>query len=355
MDAEALPEPSLLGTADDMITWRGDWRRLLTGQPSHRGRPSAAAAVALLVGAAWVAVGLSGGRPPELADVSYGAAVLAGLFFGVPGGVAAGVVASLVVTPLSPLDFNLPLGGWLSHTLIAIILGALVGARSIVVDRKDERITELFGRLSSTYQKTLRLITEAVELRDPYTAGHSYRVGLNARTLGAAVGLAGRDLDTLYWAGLLHDVGKIAIPEVILQKKEQLDESEWMLMRGHPGLGARLISGASPDLSPIAVAVAAHHECWDGSGYPDGLTGDAIPRLARIISIVDVFEALTSARPYRDALDRRTALAYISAHCGSKFDPDFVHVFEQAVVQEAIVVADTAIPAGARVGDHDVK
>ena len=165
--------------------------------------------------------------------------------------------------------------------------------------------------------------------------------------MGTFVGLAARELDILYWAGLLHDVGKIAVPEAILQKPGRLDESEWTLMRDHPGLGARLIAGSSPDLAPIAVVVAAHHECWDGSGYPDGLAGEAIPRLARIISIVDVFEALTCARPYRDALDPGAALAYITENSGIKFDPDLVPVFEQALAQQAIVVADpTAVSTG---------
>ncbi len=340
--ASAASEPGPLVAADDEITWRSGWVRLLTGQPSRHGRPAAGACVALLVGASWVAVVLSGGRAPELADLSYAAAVLAGLFFGVPGGAAAGAAAMLLASPLGTLDPNL---GWLNHGLVAISLGTLVGMRSVALERSHERTKDLALRLSSTYQNTLHLIVEAIELRDPITAGHSYRVALNARTMGALVGLTDSEVDTLYWAGLLHDVGKIAVPETILQKPGSLDESEWILMRDHPRLGARLITDASEEFAPIADAVAAHHESWDGSGYPDGLAGDAIPRLARILSIVDVFEALTCARPYREPLDRTTALTYIEEHSGTKFDPDLVHAFERALLQGAIVVADPAAPS----------
>lgn len=307
MDAVAVSEPAVLVPADDGITMRAGWRRILTGQPSRSGRPSAAAGIALLLGACWVAVVLSGGRVPQLADLSYGAAVLAGLFFGVPGGAAAGATAMLLVSPLGPLDPELPLSGWLSHGLIAISLGTLVGVRSVALDRSHERTKDLALRLGGTYQNTLHLIAEAVELRDPITAGHPHRVALNARTVGTFVGLADSEVATLYWAGLLHDVGKIAVPETILQKPGRLDESEWSLMREHPGLGARLITDGSEELTPIALAVAAHHECWDGSGYPHGLAGAAIPKLARILSIVDVFEALTCSRPYRGPLDPRSA------------------------------------------------
>jgi hypothetical protein len=340
-----VSEPAVLVAADDGVTCWAGWRRILTAQPSRRGRPAIGACVALLVGATWVAVVLSGGRAPELADLSYGAAVLAGLFFGFPGGAAAGAAAMLLVSPLGPLHPDLQLAGWLSHGLIAISLGTFVGIRSVALDRDHERTKDLALRLSGTYQNTLHLIAEAIELRDPITAGHSYRVALNARTVGALVGLAERELDTLYWAGLLHDVGKIAVPETILQKPGRLDESERSLLREHPGLGARLITEASPELTPIAIAVAAHHECWDGSGYPDGLARDAIPKLAQILSIVDVFEALTCARPYRDPLDPRTALTYIADNSGSKFAPDLVHAFEQAFAQGAIVVADSAAPS----------
>lgn len=252
----------------------------------------------------------------------------------------------LLLSPLGPLDPNLQLSGWLSHGLIAISLGMLVGVRSVALDRSHERTKDLALRLGSTYQKTLHLIAEAVELRDPITAGHSYRVALNARTVGTFVGLADSEVDTLYWAGLLHDIGKIAVPETILQKPGRLDESEWSLMQEHPRLGARLITDGSEELAPIALAVEAHHECWDGSGYPHGLAGDAIPKLARILSIVDVFEALTCARPYRDPLDPRTALSYIADNSGSKFDPDLVPAFERAFARGAIVVADTtALPS----------
>lgn len=314
-------------------------RRALRGLPLRRGKPAGAAlAVALLAGA-WAASATWGAATPEWADVSFIAAIVAGLYFGFVGGLVGGVAALVLVSPLGPLHPPLATGAWLAHGVVAVVLGALVGIRSYRLDHSQARSVELASRMAATYHRTLHLIAEAVELRDPVTAGHSRRVAANARTLGAGVGLPDAELDALYWAGLLHDVGKIAVPESILQKPGRLSASEWELMRAHPSLGAGLIGEASPDLGALAQAVAAHHECWDGSGYPAGLAGEAIPLSGRILAIVDVFEALTSVRPYRGPLAPDEALAYVTSGRGTRFDPALVAVFERLVAEQALCLA----------------
>lgn len=320
-------------------------RRAATGLPLRPHRPAGAMAVILLMGTAWAAVRLAGGRQPELADLSYGAVLLSGLYFGALGGAGAGAIAMIMVSPLGPVSPSQPLSSWLVHGSLAICLGGMAGARSYLLDHSQARSAALAESLTNTYRRTLHLIAEAIELRDPITAGHSRRVAVNARVLGTRVGMAEAELDSLYWAGLPHDVGKIAVPETILQKQGSLSADEWSLMRAHPRLGAALIVQTSSDLSPLAVAVASHHECWDGTGYPHGLHGTAIPLTGRILTVVDVFEALTSARLYRAALAAEQALTYVLEGSGTKFDPDLVSAFEELVAEDAIAIAPRDLDA----------
>jgi hypothetical protein len=312
------------------------------GQPIKQNRQAAAIGVALLFALSWISVYQTGGRQAELTDLGFVAVICAGLYFGAPGGVLAGVVAMVVISPLGPIRPALQPSGWVTHGLLAIGIGALVGVRSYLFDRNHAIVEELADRLVSTYQRTLHLIAETTELRDPITAGHSRRVARNAKALGVAVGLDADQLDDLYWAGLLHDIGKIAIPETILQKEGPLDAEEWALMREHPLIGERLIMESSPDLAAIAVAVAAHHESWDGSGYPNGRAGTEIPLSGRILAIADVFDALTSTRPYRKPLHHADALTYLASKSGSAFDPALVVHFQRLLTEDAIVVAPSA-------------
>src|SRR5690606_19946634 len=124
-------------------------------------------------------------------------------------------------------------------------------------------------------------------------------------------GLSSEELDTLFWAALLHDVGKMAVAESVLKKSGRLTNDESDEIRRHPAYGADLVLGISPHLIGIAEAIRAHHERWDGRGYPLGASGESIPLLARIISVTDVYEALTSPRPYREPLRPEQALVYI--------------------------------------------
>src|SRR3989440_130261 len=166
----------------------------------------------------------------------------------------------------------------------------------------------------------------AVEAKDPYTEAHTHRVAESARRIGSRMGLSPSDLDALYRGGLIHDIGKIGVPDAILLKPGPLDAEELMSMHLHPIIGENIVaplrSGAS--LLPI---IRNHHENFDGSGYPDRLSGAGIPRLARIVSVCDAFDALVNDRPYRQRKPVDEALAILTAGAGRQWDPEVVDLF----------------------------
>jgi HD-GYP domain-containing protein (c-di-GMP phosphodiesterase class II) len=140
-----------------------------------------------------------------------------------------------------------------------------------------------------------------------------------------------------YWVGILHDLGKIAIPERILRKPGPLTEEEAVVMRRHSVIGAQLLESVSGDFKPIADGVKAHHERWDGTGYPEARVGEAIPLPARIVAVADVFDALTSDRVYRKAWASDDVLAYIQIHAATHFDPALVTRCAQPLVWQAFL------------------
>ena len=148
---------------------------------------------------------------------------------------------------------------------------------------------------------------------------------------------------------MLHDLGKIAVPEFVLQKQGRLSEEEFSEIRRHPSYGADLLASVSTEFRPIADVVRAHHERWDGQGYPLGLHTDEIPLMARIIAIVDVFEALTSERPYREPMGPEHALEYIRNGAGTQFDPRIVPLFESLYERGGLVCS-----SGVLGGNHEV-
>lgn len=156
-------------------------------------------------------------------------------------------------------------------------------------------------------ESLLFALAQAVEHRDRCTAGHCERLSLLSVNLGAALGLSRSEVVTLHRGGYLHDIGKIAVPDAILFKPGPLSPEEWMVMRAHTTKGVEICSPART-LAPVLPIIRSHHEHWDGSGYPDGLRGEEIPLLARILQVADVFDALTSARPYKPAFSQEKAL-----------------------------------------------
>ena len=176
------------------------------------------------------------------------------------------------------------------------------------------------------------LLMQVLREREPELEEHVDDVGLLALAVGRRLGLDGEALDEIARAAELHDVGKIAVPEAILRKPGPLDDAEWEVMRQHTIVGERILA-AAPSLRPVGRLVRSSHERWDGSGYPDGLTGERIPLGARIIAVCDAFDAMRQTRPYAASLSEDEALAELRRCCGTQFDPWVVEVFA-AVLQD---------------------
>ncbi len=183
--------------------------------------------------------------------------------------------------------------------------------------------------------ETLLAVSSLVEARDPYTSGHSQRVTEYALAIAKRMELPEAELETLRIAGLLHDVGKIGIPDAVLNKAGRLTRSEWLTIYAHPTESASLVEKVAAFHNAVP-AIRHHHELWDGTGYPDGLKGEEIPLLARILAVGDWYEAMSSDRPYRTALSQEEVLEEIRANAGIKLDPKVVQVFLELIAQGAI-------------------
>ncbi len=180
-------------------------------------------------------------------------------------------------------------------------------------------------RMAGTWSAADALL-RALAAHDSATARHATTVRHLTRTLAQAMHVAAHIIPEWEWGALLHDVGKIAVPQAILRKAGSLDNAEWSVIRQHPASGERIIS-AIPALATAALAVRHHHEHWDGSGYPDRLTGRAIPMVARVIAVADAYETLCTGRPYRAPLTPGDALVELRRSAGQQFDPDLVPFF----------------------------
>jgi putative two-component system response regulator len=177
----------------------------------------------------------------------------------------------------------------------------------------------------------LLALAQTVEHRDPYTGKHCQRLAVASVMLGEALGLGSQDLTALYRGGYLHDIGKIAIPDAILFKQGGLTEQEWEVMRSHPTRGEE-ICRPMQSLAPVLPIIRNHHERWDGSGYPDGLAGEDIPLLARIMQVADIYDALTTERPYKPALSPEQSFAVMEEEVGRGWrDPELVPLFASII------------------------
>ncbi len=186
-------------------------------------------------------------------------------------------------------------------------------------------------RVDELHQTRLQIVQRlglAAEYKDNETGLHVIRMSYYTHILARAVGLDERAADDLLNAAPMHDVGKIGIPDAILQKAGKLDDSEWAVMRNHAQIGAEIIGEHDSRLLRMARSIAlTHHEKWDGSGYPNGLKGTEIPLEGRIVAIADVFDALTSVRPYKPAWSVEEAVALLRRESGNHFDPELVELF----------------------------
>ncbi|HXE53730.1 MAG TPA: HD domain-containing phosphohydrolase [Tepidisphaeraceae bacterium] len=184
----------------------------------------------------------------------------------------------------------------------------------------------LFADVHGLMMGLLHSLTSAVDAKDAYTCGHSERVALLSRHLAQEIGLSDAEVEQIYMAGLLHDVGKIGVPETVLQKTGKLTAEEFEQMKKHPQIGARILADVK-QIKSIIPGVLHHHERYDGKGYPAGLAGSAIPLMGRIICLADCFDAMTSNRTYRRALPLEVALTEIRRCAGTQFDPSLTEAF----------------------------
>jgi response regulator RpfG family c-di-GMP phosphodiesterase len=211
---------------------------------------------------------------------------------------------------------------------------------SYLTERRERRRVSLHNRaleaavrertaaLHATQLEVVRRLARAAEWRDEDTGEHIERIGLLSERLGLAAGLTAAEAETLRHAAVLHDVGKIGVPDRVLLKPGKLDAEEWAVMKTHAQIGASMLSGSDSPLVQLGEEIArTHHERWDGTGYPAALSGEDIPLAGRICAICDVFDALRSRRPYKEPWSFQAAVAEIAAQRGRHFDPRLVDLF----------------------------
>jgi len=185
---------------------------------------------------------------------------------------------------------------------------------------------EAEAELETSYFQFVEVMARALDARDPYTAGHSIRVGAFARAIAIEMGLSEPEAETVRIAAEMHDIGKIGIPDAILQKPGQLTQEEYGLIKLHPQIGRKILEKSGP-FAKLLAAVELHHENHDGSGYPYGLAGEAIPLEARIVHVADAFDAMVTHRSFRKARPVAEALEELRRNAGTQFDPAVIEAF----------------------------
>src|SRR5947207_3726453 len=197
-----------------------------------------------------------------------------------------------------------------------------------LVTQRTAELDEALGSLENAYRSTLQALTAALEARDAETHGHSERVVTFSLRLGREYGLTSAEMKALEFGSLLHDIGKIGVPDAILRKPAKLTDEEWVLMREHPIHGQQILRGIQ-FLEGAARVVSQHHEKWDGSGYPLGAKGDEIDLCARIFAVADAFDAMTSDRVYRRGKSYEAAALELDEWAGKQFDAQVVRAFHR--------------------------
>jgi putative nucleotidyltransferase with HDIG domain len=229
----------------------------------------------------------------------------------------------------------------ISAAFLWLVLRGVYARSSKRIVAQASALEDALALRERTYDATLTALTSALDFRDNETGGHSDRVVGYMELVLEQMNIRGAELATLRRGALLHDVGKIGVPDNVLRKPTALSESEWAVMKRHPEFGAQIIAGI-PFLEDVARIVRHHHERWDGMGYPDGLKGDRIPLGARIFAVGDSFDAMTSDRPYRRGLLIAAAREEIRRCGGSQVDPAVVTAFLSIPVERLSAIADAA-------------
>jgi putative nucleotidyltransferase with HDIG domain len=229
---------------------------------------------------------------------------------------------------------------WVLLLALARSASRTLRRQTTVLRERSLALSESYRRLEESSLEAIESLNATVEAKDPYTAGHSLRVQRIALSVGQELGLSVKELDALRFGALFHDIGKIAIPDVLLTKPARLTEDEYELMKRHSAEGARIVAKFSRLRDSVAI-IRHHHERWDGRGYPEGLAGEDIPLAAAIAGLADAWDAMTIERPYQRALSTAEALEEVRSCRGSQFAPAVVDAFSEAVRKRP---ADFGIP-----------
>jgi putative nucleotidyltransferase with HDIG domain len=228
---------------------------------------------------------------------------------------------------------------------VVFIGPAFAAQRYFVLYREQTRATnELASAVAKLSRVNLSFATAlvtALDARDHYTAGHSAAVAIYARDIAIQAGLSQNEREKAHLCGLLHDIGKIGVPVGVLEKRGSLTSGEWSAVQSHAEVGASILDRIE-GYEEIATAVRYHHERYEGGGYPDGIEGDEIPLMARIVAVADAYSAMTSERPYRTALSGAEARERIEKDAGKQFDPQVVEAFLAVLEQAGEVYASGA-------------
>lgn len=290
---------------------------------------------------AGVVVAVTGGVRSEFYLVYFPLMILSAVRFGGRSTlISAGIAMTSYLGAVGLGGLPAGLGAWGS---MCIRLGFLL-MTSVFAAFVTDRGREAEHRLVDAYDATLAALSRALDERDVETEGHSRRVTAYALRLGVEAGMDDEALVQLARGAMMHDIGKIGVPDQILRKPGPLTADEWAIMRRHPGLGAHILS-AVPSLTDALSVVLQHHERWDGGGYPDGLRGEDIDLAARVFAIVDAYDAMTSDRPYRRARPHEEAVAEIQGCAGTQFDPVLVELFAALSAAEWDAAAARARPS----------
>jgi len=215
---------------------------------------------------------------------------------------------------------------------VIISTGRALEKRRLELENKDyqqhleDKVAEQAKKIRSSFLSAITSLAYALEAKDKYTSGHSQRVADFSMAIAKEMGLKQESIEKIKLAGLVHDIGKIGVMESVLNKPGRLTEEEYKHVQKHPEIGERILAPVA-NTDEILKLVRSHHERYDGTGYPDGLKGIQIPLCARILAIADAYEAMTSERPYREAMSDKEAQAKVERGAGSQFDPEVSDVF----------------------------
>ena len=313
-----------------------------------------AAVIVVVLVVVWVVVYAANGTSNVFPHLAYVPVIVASLVLGLRGGLATAVAGGVLMGPLMPLNVELglaqPVENMVLRAFFFVLIAVTTGGFAGVARWRHQEVLGSRERLVDLLARHLRVAARLVAERDQQSGDHSDRVANNAVAIGRALGLAKKELRAYYWAGLLHDLGKLVVPESILRKPGPLTSEEFEVIKRHAEYGAGLLLETSDSFADIAAGVRSHHERWDGRGYPDGLAGEGIPLIGRVLAVVDVFEAITTHRPYREPLPRQEARRVIAEGAGTQFDPMIATVMLR-LEQMGEIEVEAAEPALHPVGD----